>query len=156
MARENWEELKKEFMLGDFKSLKDFAEKKGLKYNSDFRKKVAGWKEEKLTKLRQKTDKIIEKTIEKQIEHEVDYNTTHLKLWGEFLNILSEAISDKDNLKNKDGKISAYILEKFANVMDKAQKGQRLALGLDEQKQDNTELLNKVNEIVRALQDDNV
>lgn len=156
MARINWEELKKEFMLGDFKSLKDFAEKKGLKYNSDFRKKVAGWKEEKLTKHRQKADKIIEKTIEKQIEHEVDYNTTHLKLWGEFLNILSEVISDKDNLKNKDGKISAYILEKFANVMDKAQKGQRLALGLDEQKQDNTELLNKVNEIVRALQDDNI
>ncbi|GIW48765.1 MAG: hypothetical protein KatS3mg079_241 [Caloramator sp.] len=103
-----------------------------------------------------KATKIIEKTIEKQIEHEVDYNTTHLKLWGEFLNILSEVISDKDNLKNKDGKISAYILEKFANVMEKAQKGQRLALGLDEQTKDNTELLNRVNDIVRALQDDNV
>ncbi|MBZ4662780.1 MAG: hypothetical protein JG776_462 [Caloramator sp.] len=155
MARRNWEELKKEFMLGDYKSLKEFADKKGINYDY-LRRKTKGWLKERVTKQSQKSHKIIEKTIEKQIEHEVDYNTTHLKLWGEFLNILSEALKDIENIKTRDGKISAAALEKLANVMDKAQKGQRLALGLDEQKQDNTELLNKVNEIVRALQDDNV
>jgi hypothetical protein len=155
VARRNWEELKKEFMLGDYKSLKEFADKKGINYDY-LRRKTKGWLKERVTKQSQKSHKIIEKTIEKQIEHEVDYNTTHLKLWGEFLNILSEALKDIENIKTRDGKISAAALEKLANVMDKAQKGQRLALGLDEQKQDNTELLNKVNEIVRALQDDNV
>ncbi len=151
MARYNWEELKQKFLLGDYKSLKEFAEREGLNYKSSyFFKRVKGWIEEKEVKEKQKRSRIIEKVTEKQIEQEVDYNTTHLKLWGEFLNILQEALADKENLLNKQGRISAYILEKFANVMEKAQKGQRLALGLDNQTETSNESLK---ELVRAIRE---
>lgn len=149
MARFNWEQLKQKFLLGDYKSIREFAEREGLKYNGNFIKKTKGWDKEKASKEKEKRCKIIEKVTEKQIEQEVDYNTTHLKLWGEFLNILQEAITNKEHIKDKKGKISAYVLEKFANVMEKAQKGQRLALGLDNQNEADSDSLKELVEAIR-------
>lgn len=149
MAKFDWNELKKEFLLGDYKSLKEFAEKKGLKYNSDFRKKAAGWREEKLTRNRQKTDKIIEKVIEKQIEQEVDWNTAHLNAWGELLNIINEILKARDEQLSKDGKLNIYALEKIANILEKIQKGQRLALGLDSQTETSSDSLKELVEAIK-------
>lgn len=154
MSRYNWEELKKEFMLGDYKSLKEFAESKGLKYNGTFRKKTSGWLVEKRQKEDKKVTKIIEKTIEKIAERESDRNVAHLKLWDEFLYILQEALDDKENLLNKQGRISAYVLEKFANVMEKAQKGQRLALGLDEKQEQDNGSIDALVEAIRKSRDE--
>lgn len=154
MARYDWEALKREFLLGDYKSLRQFANAKKLCY-SHLRRKAVGWAKEKSELQAQKERKIAEDLLEKQIEQEIDWNITHLKLWGEFLNILQDALKDKKNIKSKDGKISAYVLEKFANVMEKAQKGQRLALGLDEktEKDDGSlkELADAIRESFKAL-----
>jgi len=155
MARYDWEALRQKFLLGDYKSLREFAECEGLNYKSSyFFKRTKGWIEEKEAREKEKRSKIIERVIEKQIEQEIDYNLTHLKLWGEFLNILQEALGDKRNIKSKDGKISAYILEKFANVMEKAQKGQRLALGLDNQNEINNDSLKELVEAIRKSEEE--
>ncbi|ADQ04394.1 hypothetical protein Calow_0826 [Caldicellulosiruptor owensensis OL] len=156
MAKYNWEELKQKFLLGDYKSLREFAECEGLNYKSSyFFKRTKGWIEEKEAREKEKRIEIIERVIEKQIEQEVNWNTTHLKLWGEFLNILQEVFKNAESVKTKDGRINAYVLEKLANVMEKAQKGQRLALGLDEQQQAGyEELITKLQQIVGALNDD--
>jgi hypothetical protein len=153
--RYDWEALRQKFLLGDYKSLREFAEREGLKYNGNFIKKTKGWDKEKDAKEKQKRCKIIEGVIEGQIKQEIDWNLTHLKMWGEFLNIVQEALNDKSNIQNKEGKISAYILEKFANVMEKAQKGQRLSLGLDEKtgRDDDSlkELIEAIRESTKAL-----
>ncbi|MCM8901314.1 hypothetical protein KVG29_08785 [Caldicoprobacter algeriensis] len=155
MARYDWDKLKKEFILGEYESVREFAAQKGIKYNGYFAAKTRGWTDEKRALQEQKQSKIIERVIEKQIEQEVNWNITHLNLWGEFLNILRQALENPKNLMTKDGRISAYILEKFANVMEKIQKGQRLALGLDEQQQAaQDELITRLQEIVGALNDD--
>ena len=158
MAKYNWEELKQKFLLGDYKSLREFAEREGLNYKSSyFFKRTKGWANEKEAKEKQKRSKIIEEVTEKQIEQEVDYNLKHLQTWSKFLDIVSEALVAKDHhLTTKSGKINVYVLEKLANVMEKIQKGQRLSLGLDEKQQDQiNEIANRLQEIVSAL-DDNI
>ncbi|WP_244262333.1 hypothetical protein [Thermoanaerobacter wiegelii] len=57
--------FKKEFILGDYESVRDFAAQKGIKYNGYFAEKTKGWAEEKRARQEQKQSKIIEKTIEK-------------------------------------------------------------------------------------------
>ncbi|RKL63030.1 hypothetical protein DXT63_08520 [Thermoanaerobacteraceae bacterium SP2] len=148
MARYNWEKLKQKFLLGDYKSLREFAEREGLKYNGNFIKKTKGWGKEKDIMEAQKRCKIVERVTERQIKQEVDWNTTHLKLWGEFLNILRKALKD-GSIEYKDGRINAYTFEKFANVMEKVQKGQRLALGLDEKQEQNDD---SIDALIEAIQ----
>jgi len=158
MARYNWEELKQKFLLGDYKSLREFAECEGLNYKSSyFFKRTKGWIEEKEAREKEKRSEIVERVIEKQIEQEVDWNTAHLKAWGELLNIVNEILKARDAQLSKNGKINVYALEKIANILEKIQKGQRLALGLDEQQQKQSEeILVKLQQIVGALNDGNV
>jgi hypothetical protein len=148
-ARYDWEALKKEFLLGDYKSVQEFARKKNLPVNAHFFRKTKGWAEEKRELRERKERKITEAVVKEQIKQEIDWNLTHLRLWGEFLNILQKALNDKGSIQNKDGKISAYVLEKFANVMEKAQKGQRLALGLDEKAEKDDESLKELIEAIK-------
>ncbi len=60
MAKYDWIKLKQEYILGKYKNLKEFAEKKGITY-SVLRKKAKEWNAEKGTKREQKGNKIIEK-----------------------------------------------------------------------------------------------
>jgi hypothetical protein len=61
----NWEELRKEFILGDYKNLREFADSMGIKYNSDLRKHASGWIADRKTAQRQTTDKIVSQAINK-------------------------------------------------------------------------------------------
>lgn len=61
----DWESLRIDFITGDYKSLKDFADSKGIPYKSHFRERASGWIDEKQTKDRQTADKIISETIQK-------------------------------------------------------------------------------------------
>jgi hypothetical protein len=135
MARLNWEELKREFILGDYKSLTDFAKKKGLKRNGNFNKKTKGWAEEKATKEQQKSKEVVKGTLERQIQNEIDRNTAHLIAWDALLDIVMEMVTDKDkHLSTKAGARNVYALEKLSAVLDRIQKGQRLAEGMDQEK----------------------
>lgn len=61
----NWEELRQEFILGEYKNLREFADKMNIKYNSDLRKHASGWRTDRQTVERQTTDKIVTQTINK-------------------------------------------------------------------------------------------
>lgn len=156
MARYDWEALRQKFLLGDYKSLREFAEREGLKYNGNFRKKTKGWDKEKGAREEQKRSKIIEAVLEKQIQHEIDRNTRHLIAWDKFLQAIEEAMENYRHhfFGKESGRLNPYALEKAANVLKMAQEGQRKALGLDEkgEKEEAKELLRRVNEIVSSLQ----
>lgn len=70
MAKYDWKQLEKEYILGDYKSVKDFLESQNIKYNGNARDKTKGWTEKRVTKQEQKSNKTIEKTIEKESEKE--------------------------------------------------------------------------------------
>lgn len=135
MARYDWEALRQKFLLGDYKSLREFAEREGLNYKSSyFFKRTKGWIEEKEAREKEKRSKIIEGAIERQIKQEIDWNTRHLEIWGKLLAIILEAVEDYrlQFVSEKTGRLNVYAMEKVANIIEKAQKGQRLALGMDE------------------------
>lgn len=66
MAKYDWKQLEKEFILGNYKSVSSFLNDKGINNNSYARNNTKGWKEKK----RQNTDKKVTKTIEKVTEKE--------------------------------------------------------------------------------------
>lgn len=143
----------------DYKSLREFAEREGLKYNGNFRKKTKGWDKEKGAKEEQKRSKIIEAVLEKQIQHEIDRNTRHLIAWDKFLQAIEEAMENYRHhfFSKESGRLNPYALEKAASVLKMAQEGQRKALGLDEktEKDDGSlkELADAIRESIKALGD---
>ena len=66
MAKYDWKQLEKEYILSDCKSVSSFLKNKGIKSTSYTRSNTKGWKEKK----RQKTDKKVTRTIDKVIEKE--------------------------------------------------------------------------------------
>jgi len=158
--RYDWEALRQKFLLGDYKSLREFAEREGLNYKSSyFFKRTKGWLREKEVREKEKRSKIIDSALERQIEHEIDWNTRHLEAWGKFLQIILEAVEDYHChfVSEKTGRLNPYALEKAASVLKMAQEGQRKALGLDEktEKDDGSlkELADAIRESLKALGD---
>jgi hypothetical protein len=155
MAHYNWEQLKKEYILGEFKSLNEFAELKGLKINGNFKKQTKGWADEKELWENQKSTKIINKTIEKVAEKEASRNMRFLNISDMALDAIEEYMKDKKYMKHiikyknyVDGKADSEELvaelldvpdtKAFANMitsLEKIQKGQRTAEGLDRPQQ---------------------
>lgn len=66
MAKYDWKQLEKEYILSDYKSVSAFLKDKQINNNSYARNNTKGWKEKK----RQNTDKKVTKTIEKVTEKE--------------------------------------------------------------------------------------
>ncbi len=72
MAKYNWQELEKEFVLGNYKSINDFLKERNIPYGSSVRKKTKDWKVKKSKKEARKSEKVIEKVIEKESTKEAN------------------------------------------------------------------------------------
>lgn len=70
MAKYDWKQLEKEYILGDYKSITDFFKNKNIKDNSRNRIHTKEWKNKKWKNSEKKVEKTIEKTIEKESEKE--------------------------------------------------------------------------------------
>lgn len=66
MAKYNWKQLEKEYILGEYKSVSAFLKEKNIPNNGSTKKSTKGWKNKKVLKEEEKSTKTIEKTIEKQ------------------------------------------------------------------------------------------
>lgn len=72
MAKYDWNQLEKEYILSDYKSVSSFLKDKGISINGSTKKSTKGWKNKKVLKEDKKSTKIIEKVIEKESEKEAD------------------------------------------------------------------------------------
>lgn len=152
MAKYDWKQLEKEYILGDYKSVSSFLKAKGIKPSGSTKKNTKGWKEKKVLKEEQKSTKVIEKVLEKEIEKEVDINTRHLKLYDSFLDVLEGSFRNPYEYMYCD--MPDYDkLKKMVYILAKAQKGQRLAKGLDKE-ENNNENLNKVEELLSKIKEE--
>lgn len=70
MAKYDWKQLEKEYILSEYKSVSSFLKEKGINNNGTTRKHTSGWKDKKRQKEDKKATKIIEKVIEKETEKE--------------------------------------------------------------------------------------
>lgn len=152
MAKYDWKQLEKEYILSEYKSVKEFLRSKDIKSTGSTNKQTKGWAEKKATKEQQKSNKIVEKVIEKEIEKEVDINTRHLKLYDSFLDVLEGSFKNPAEYMYLE--MPDYDkLKKMVDILEKAQKGQRLAKGLDKE-ENNNENLNKVEELLSKIKEE--
>ncbi len=70
MAKYDWKQLEKEYILGEDKSISEFLKNKGIKDNAYIRRTTKGWKEKKSQNSQIKVIKTIEKVTEKETERE--------------------------------------------------------------------------------------
>ncbi len=136
MAKYDWKQLEKEYILSDYKSVSSFLKDKGINQNGSTKNRTKGWKNKKVLKEERKSTKIIEKTIEKESEIEADINVRHLKLYDDFLNILEQSFEQPAQYYYL-GMPDYDKLKKMIDILEKAQKGQRLAKGLDKENNNN-------------------
>lgn len=70
MAKYDWKQLEKEYILSDYNSVSSFLKSKEINNNGTTRKHTTGWKDKKRQKEDKKAIKTIEKVIEKESEKE--------------------------------------------------------------------------------------
>ena len=70
MAKYDWKQLEKEYVLSDYKTVSAFLKDKGIKQNGSTKNRTKGWKNKKVLKEDKKSTKTIEKVIEKESEKE--------------------------------------------------------------------------------------
>ena len=136
MAKYDWKQLEKEYILSDYKSVSAFLKNKEIPINGSTKKSTKGWKNKKGLKEYQKSTKIIEKVTKKEIEKEVDINTRHLNLYDKFLDILEKSFENPEQFIYV-GMPDFDKLKKMVDILEKAQKGQRIAKGLDKENDNN-------------------
>jgi hypothetical protein len=115
------EEARKVFLTGEVTSVAEISRRLKVKPHT-----VAAWKkDEDWDGLRVKIDKrSAEMLVEKLATERVTLNTSHFKLWGVVVSQLFESLQ-KDVPAER-----VRSLERMATILERAQKGQRLARGL--------------------------
>lgn len=125
----DWEKLKRKYVTSDYLSLRVFSEKENVPYGL-LRQNAVGWNKERRALSEQCSNKIINKIIETQAEKIANYNAKHLDMWDKLSTLLDDELSGKlEEWCGLDNKHKA--VRSLADVIDKLQKGQRLALGMD-------------------------
>ena len=152
MAKYDWKQLEKEYILSECKSVSSFLKEKGIKPNGSTKKSTKGWKKKKVLKEDKKSTKIIEKVTEKEIEKEVDINTRHLKLYDSFLDVLEGSFKNSEEYMYL-GMPDYDKLKKMIDILEKSQKGQRLAKGLDKEDNNNDNELRNAKEVLIKIKE---
>ncbi len=122
MAKYDWKNLEKEYILGNYKSVSAFLKDKGIPNNGSTRKQTAGWKDKK----KDKEDKIktitVQKTIEKQSEVDsekaVKINDVANKLLVKIMNATDEINKNMDMFGNvHEGIVNRADIKKLTSAL---------------------------------------
>lgn len=151
--RIDWESLRTDYMQNHYASLKEFAAAHDMQYGS-VRNHCAGWAEEKARYKGNMTDLAVAVSLEEDVMTTAQRNLRHVALWDRFTATVEEAFEDYGTLHYGDGSIKVAAVERLANVMEKVQKGQRLALGMDKETKDAKGLLSEISAAIGAAQAD--
>lgn len=114
------EEARQLFLTGEAPSVAEIARRVKVKPHT-----VGVWKrEEDWDALRLKIDRrAAEQLVDKLANERVTLNTSHFRLWGLLVSQLFETMQ-------KGGSHDIREMEKVAGILERAQRGQRLARGL--------------------------
>ena len=102
MAKYDWKQLEKEYILSDYKSVSAFLKDKGIKATGNTNKQTKGWNDKRAKKEQEKGNKIIEKTIEKESEKEAQ----------QIVDIKSIANDLALNIIKANSQLETYIVKK--------------------------------------------
>lgn len=150
MAKYDWKQLEKEYILSDCKSVSSFLKNKGIKRNGSVQQAVKGWNEKKVQKEFEKSSKTIEKVIEKESEKEaqqiVDIKTIANDLALNIIKSNTELHIHMDMFGGKhSGIIDAGRLKKLTSAL------KDISYILNEQKGDSKE--DKIDQYLSKLEE---
>ena len=149
--RIDWESLRIDYMKNNYASLKAFAEHHGMKWGT-VRNHCAGWADEKARYKGKITDLAVAVTQDEDVMTVAQRNLHHVALWDRFATIVEEAF-DNCSTRTDEGTIKVAAVERLANIMEKVQKGQRLALGMDKETKEAKGLLSEISAAISAAKD---
>ena len=101
MAKYDWKQLEKEYILGDYKSISAFLREKGISRNKTTNTQTKEWNIKKHQKDIEKTSKTIEKVTEKEAEREAE----------KIANIKSIANDLALNIEKANKQLETYIVK---------------------------------------------
>ena len=119
----DWIELKKQFLLGDYKSLKNFAETENIDYGL-LRKNAIGWVKIKKKQKEQNCNKTITKIETKKVLEAVKNYEQINKKHYDFADNLLKKLAEIE-IKN------TFEIESAARALKNLQQIQRLAKNMD-------------------------
>ena len=108
MAKYDWEDLEKKYLLSKCISVSQFIKKEKIPYNSTTKRMTKGWSEKKKKNDAQKTAKTIEKVIEKQSSEDAKNIVT--------VNDVAKIALDKAKALSKNIE-SVYTLKDFTTAV---------------------------------------
>ncbi len=91
----DWDKLKAKYVAGDYKNLRDFAEKENINYDV-LRRQGSKWKSDKSQASHTKVTKTVTKTIEKLSAKEASRNARIFSLADKLASKLEQAIEQVD------------------------------------------------------------
>lgn len=101
MAKYDWKQLEKEYILGDYKSISAFLREKGISRNKTTNAQTKEWNIKKHQKDIKKISKTIEKVTEKEAEREAE----------KIANIKSIANDLALNIEKANKQLETYIVK---------------------------------------------
>lgn len=102
MAKYDWKQLEKEYILSDYKSINAFLKDKGISRNKTTNIQTKEWNIKKHQKDIKKTSKTVEKTIEKEAEKEAQ----------QIVDVKSIANDLALNIIKANSQLETYIIKK--------------------------------------------
>lgn len=112
MAKYDWKQLEKEYILSEYKSVKAFLRDKNIKTTGNTNKQTKGWSEKKATKEQQKSNKTVEKVIEKEIEKEAQQIVDIRSIANDLALNIIKANKETNLYIDKCGEIQIGLIDK--------------------------------------------
>lgn len=120
MAKYDWKQLEKEYILSDYKSVSSFLKDKGINNNGTTRKHTSGWKDKKRQKEDKKATKIIEKVTEREIEKEANKIIQVKDVANDLLSKIVQANNELNkHLAKHKTKVKAVVYDKKTSKTSK-------------------------------------
>lgn len=112
MAKYDWKQLEKEYILSNYKSVKAFLRDKNIKTTGNTNKQTKGWSEKKATKEQQKSNKTVEKVIEKESEKEAQLIVDIKSIANDLALNIIKANKETNLYIDKYGEIQVGLIDK--------------------------------------------
>ena len=118
-SKKTREEARRLYLTSEVTSIAEIARRLNAKPHTVGQwKREEGWDAARIRIERRAAEQLVDKLASER----VTLNTSHFRLWGLVVSNLFEVMKDKG--------MDVRSLEKVAGILDRAQKGQRLARGL--------------------------
>lgn len=155
-TKHDWNAIRKAYeeqVLKNNVTLKDFSEEQGVSY-SYMRKMTSQWQQDREIAEAEFRQAVLEDTRSSDTMTPKDRNMFHIDAYQRALNHCMTILDDPEtHLMTKEGVFKPANLERVVATIEKCQRGQRLALGLDKEMKEAKGLLSEISDAINAAKD---